>query len=119
VANNLGPTTNKSNALLAATLATVASQTCTVSSDARCTTAALTAVFGTPPSLVQEGTSNSWNCWRHAFSVTLAAWRFLQSDGLRRLLDELHEGGVDFADAATRQATTRASWPPTATARTW
>jgi len=52
VSNNLGTTSNKSNTLLAATLASVKSRTCTVSSDARCTTAALTAVFGHYPGIL-------------------------------------------------------------------
>jgi hypothetical protein len=52
VANQQGPTTNKSNALLAATVASVQSRACTVSADARCTTAALTAVFGHYPGIL-------------------------------------------------------------------
>jgi hypothetical protein len=52
VANQQGPTTNKTTASLAATLASVQSQSCTVSSDARCTTAALTAVFGHYPGVL-------------------------------------------------------------------
>ena len=52
VSNNLGTTTNKTNSAMAATLATIASRTCTVSSDARCTTAALTAVFGHYPGIL-------------------------------------------------------------------
>ena len=46
VVNQQGPTTNKTSVALAATLASVQGRSCTVSSDARCTTAALTAVFG-------------------------------------------------------------------------
>ena len=52
VSNNLGTTSNKTNSGLASVLASIASRTCTVSSDARCTTAALTAVFGHYPGIL-------------------------------------------------------------------
>ena len=52
VSNNLGTTSNKTNSAMAATLATIASRTCTVSSDARCSAQALAAVFGHYPGIL-------------------------------------------------------------------
>ena len=52
MANQQGPTTNKTTASLAAALSSVQATSCTVSSDARCTTAALTSVFGHYPGIL-------------------------------------------------------------------